>query len=325
VDKRPLRHRLLVRRVAALDCGTNSLRLLVADLAVASGEVVEVDRRTTIVRLGQEVDRTGAFAPAALARTFAALDDYADAIERHELGVDAVRFVATSAARDVSNRAAFVSGVAARIGVAPDVISGDEEAALAYDGATRGLVGRSDLASPLVVVDIGGGSTEVVTRRVAKGGQVAGVAGQSLDVGSVRMTERYLRSDPPTSREVAAATAAVDEAIDELDARLLSAGTLVGVAGTITTLAAMALGLPTYDRKRIHHAWIESSALREAIDRLVPMPVAERRELGFMHPGRADVIGGGALILAAVVGRLGVPGLLVSEHDMLDGIAWSLA
>ncbi len=306
-----------MRRVAALDCGTNSLRLLVADLDVASGEAVEIDRRTTIVRLGQDVDRTGAFAPAALARTFGILDDYADAIERHGVGVDAVRFVATSAARDVSNRGDFVSGVAARLGVEPDVISGDEEAWLSYDGATRELVGRLDLAGPLVVLDIGGGSTEVVTCDAE--------VGRSLDIGSVRMTERYLHSDPPTGAEVAAVTTAVDEAIDGLHARLLSAGTLVGVAGTITTLAAMALGLPTYDRQRIHHAWIETSALREAIDQLIAMPVAARRELGFMHPGRADVIGGGALILGAVVGRLGVPGLLVSEHDMLDGIAWSLA
>ncbi len=320
-----MRHRLAVRRVAALDCGTNSLRLLVADLDMARGEAVEVDRRTTIVRLGQGVDRTGAFAPEALARTFATLDDYAAAIGRHGVRADAVRVVATSAVRDVSNRAAFVSGVAARIGVAPDVISGDEEAALAYDGATRGLVGRSDLASPLVVVDIGGGSTEVVTRRVAKGGQVAGVAGQSLDVGSVRVTERYLHSDPPSGGEVAAVTAAVDNALDALDARLTSAGTLVGVAGTITTVAAMALGLSTYDRQRIHHAWIDTSALLAATDRLVAMPVARRKELGFMHPGRADVIGGGALILQAVVRRLGVPGLLVSEHDILDGIAWTVA
>lgn len=314
-----------MRRVAALDCGTNSLRLLVVDLDPARGRAVELDRRTTIVRLGQGVDRSGALEPKALARTFATLDDYAAVIARLGVRADAVRVVATSAVRDVSNRAAFVSGVATRIGVAPEVISGDEEAALAYAGASRDLIGRSDLASPLVVVDIGGGSTEVVTGRMADGGQSADVAGQSLDVGSVRVTERYLHSDPPSGSEVAAVTAAVDDALDTLGARLTSAGTLVGVAGTITTVAAMALGLSTYNRQRIHHAWIDTAGLLAATDRLVAMPVAQRRELGFMHPGRADVIGGGALILAAVVRRIGVPGLLVSEHDILDGIAWSLA
>ncbi|MEJ7741522.1 MAG: Ppx/GppA phosphatase family protein [Nocardioidaceae bacterium] len=311
-----------MKRVAALDCGTNSLRLLVADLDLASGEAFEVDRRTTIVRLGQDVDRTGAFAPEALARTFATVDDYASAIDRYGVGRDAVRFVATSAARDVSNREDFVRGVAGRLGVQPDIISGAQEAWLSYDGATRGLVGRPELARPVVVVDIGGGSTEVVT--VTADGAAA-MTGRSLDIGSVRMTERHLHSDPPTRAEAAAVIAEADKALDELDPKLSSAGTLIGVAGTITTVAAMALRLPTYDRERTHHAQVPASALLDAVDRLVAMSVAQRTALGFMQPGRADVIGGGALILAAVVRRLAVPSLLVSEHDILDGIAWSLA
>ncbi|MGI8888809.1 MAG: exopolyphosphatase [Nocardioidaceae bacterium] len=310
-----------MKRVAALDCGTNSFRLLVADLDPAAGVADEVERRTTIVRLGRGVDRTGRFAEGALARTFACLDDYAAEIRLH--GVDAVRLVATSAARDVGNRAEFVEGIAARIGVEPDIISGDEEALLSYDGATRGLASRVDLGEPLVVLDIGGGSTELVTASAGGGGER--VVGQSLDIGSVRMTERHLHDDPPPAEQVAEAVADIEATLDAVDARLAAVGTLVGVAGTVTTMAAMVLGLSAYERDRIHHAWIDSADVLRAVDAIVAMPVAERRALGFMDPGRADVIGGGALVLAGVIRCLDVSGLLASEHDILDGIAWSLA
>jgi len=308
-------------RVAAVDCGTNSLRLLVADVDSRGGRAADVERRTTIVRLGQDVDRTGVFASEALERTFAALDTYAEVI--HGLDVAATRFVATSAARDVANGDALVAGVRDRLGVDPDIVSGDEEARLSYDGATRGLAEVPGVEEPVLVVDIGGGSTEFVVR-VAQDGQAGRVRGQSLDIGAVRMTERHLHSDPPTADEVAALEHDVDQELDTLDVRLTSAGTLVGVAGTITTLAAAALRLSTYDRDAIHRARIPSSDLLAAIDAIVAMTVDERRALGFMAAGRADVIGAGALTLGRVIRRSGARELVASEHDILDGIAWSL-
>ncbi len=306
-------------RVAAIDCGTNSLRLLVADLDVGSGLADEVERRTTIVRLGQDVDRTGVFAVEALERTFATLEEYATTIT--SLGATATRMVATSAARDVGNRGVFVAGVRERLGIEPDIISGDEEARLSYDGATSGLSMDGGLERPVLVVDIGGGSTEFVVGGVDD----EAVRGQSLDIGSVRMTERHLRSDPPTAAEVASLVAAVDRALDDLNIRLSDAGTLVGVAGTITTMAAMALGLTTYDREAIHHAHVPAPILLAAVDHVVAMTVAERAALGFMAPGRADVIGGGALVLSRIMLRSEAQTLVASEHDILDGIVWSMA
>jgi exopolyphosphatase/guanosine-5'-triphosphate,3'-diphosphate pyrophosphatase len=308
-----------MRRVAAFDCGTNSLRLLIADIDTDNGAAHDVVRRTQIVRLGQDVDRTGRFAPEALERTFAVVDEYAREVESAR--PDALRFIATSAARDVSNRGELISGVRRRLGIEPEVISGDEEARLAYDGATRGLDALVELARPIVVLDIGGGSTELVCRT----GDYGPVQGQSLDIGSVRITERHLASDPPSSEEVAAAEADIERALDRLELDLTDMGTLVGVAGTITTMVAMALDLADYDRDRIHHAWVDGGALDVAVDRIAAMTVAERRALGFMAPGRADVIAGGALVLRAVMRRLGASGLRASEHDILDGIAWSLA
>lgn len=304
-------------RVAAIDCGTNSLRLLVADLDPETGRAVDVERCTTIVRLGQDVDRTGRFADEALRRVFRTLDDFVAVIESTR--PDRVRFVGTSAVRDVSNRQALVDGVIARLGVTPDVISGAEEAQLSYDGVTRGLAARAeiDFAEPYVVVDIGGGSTELVSRRPEEP-----VRARSLDIGSVRITERHLHGDPPTAAELAAAQHEIDAAI--ATAELGAVGTLIGVAGTVTTMAAMVLGLAEYDRNRIHHARLPAADLLTSCHRIVAMTVAERRRLGFMDPGRADVIGGGALVVAAVVGRAGVDALIASEHDLLDGIAWSL-
>ncbi len=261
-------------RVAAVDCGTNSLRLLIVDLDPVAGRAVEVERRTTIVRLGQDVDRTGSFAPS----------------ER------------------------------ARIGAEPEVISGSEEARLSFDGATRDLVGDPAFPGPIAVLDIGGGSTELVTRTEA-----GSVVGESMDVGSVRLTERYLHDDPPTARQAAQAEQDVEAALGRLSLPLDDVGTLVGVAGTVTTLAAMVLGLDRYDRELVHRARIGTPELMSCVDRVIAMSVAQRRELPFMHPRRADVIGGGALLLGCVIRRLGLPELVASEHDILDGIAWSLA
>ncbi|MFY9916110.1 MAG: Ppx/GppA phosphatase family protein [Nocardioidaceae bacterium] len=305
-------------RVAAVDCGTNSLRLLVTDLDPTTGTATEVDRRTAIVRLGQDVDRTGAFAPEALERTFAVVDEYATVIR--SLEVSATRFVATSAARDVSNRDEFVDGVRSRLAADAEIISGDEEATLSYSGATRGLTQDDGVPAPVLVVDIGGGSTEFVIR-LDDGDPVKG---QSLDIGSVRLTERYLADDPPTPDQVAAVTRAVDDALVTLDVPIDAARTLIGVAGTVTTMAARVLGLGAYDPERVHGSRLARPDVLTAVDEIVAMSVAERRALPFMPYGRADVIGGGALILGAVVRRLDLDELRASEHDILDGIAWSL-
>ncbi len=305
-------------RVAAVDCGTNSLRLLVADLDAEAGTATQVDRRTSIVRLGQDVDRSGAFAPEALERTFTVVDEYAVVIR--DLEVSSTRFVATSAARDVSNRDAFVDGVRTRLGVDAEIISGDEEASLSYAGATRGLTQDEDVPTPVLVVDIGGGSTEFVIR--LSDGQP--VRGQSLDIGSVRLTERYLADDPPTPGQAAAVTRAVDDALATLGVPIEAARTLIGVAGTVTTMAARVLALDAYDPERVHGSRLARADVLTAVDEIVAMSVAERRALPFMPYGRADVIGGGALILGAVVRRLGLDELRASEHDILDGIAWSM-
>lgn len=308
-----------MRRVAALDCGTNTLRLLVAELDAESGGLTYVDRRSTIVRLGQGVDRTGVFAAEALRRTFTTLDDYVCAIERH--GVDAVRFVATSAARDVANRGVFVDGVRDRVGVEPEIISGDEEARLAYDGATRQLIGRPDIPRPLLVLDIGGGSTELVLGA----GPESAIDGVSLDVGSVRLTERHLHSDPPTAAEAARVVADVVAALDSVRLPLTSAGSLIGVAGSATTMGAMVLGLETYDRERVNLARLARADVLSSVEQVVAMTIDERRALPFMHPDRADVIGAGALILGCVVERVGLSEFVVSARDILDGIAWTMA
>ena len=306
-------------RVAAIDCGTNSIRLLVADLDVATSTLTDVDRRMLVVRLGQDVDRTGRLAPEALERTFAACDTYAEVIRR--TGAGTVRFVATSASRDVSNRDAFVAGVRDRLGVEPEVVTGDEEAALSFTGATRELVG-SDLATPYLVVDIGGGSTELVLGEPGAEPRAA----VSVDVGCVRMTERHLADDPPTPGQVAAVRADVEDALVTAG-RAVPLGdtrTMVGLAGTVTTVAAMALGLPSYQPEQIHHARIRADDVHLVAQRLLGMPRAERAALPFMHPGRVDVIAAGALVLSVVLARLPVAELVASEHDILDGIAWSI-
>jgi exopolyphosphatase/guanosine-5'-triphosphate,3'-diphosphate pyrophosphatase len=307
-----------VTRVAALDCGTNSLRLLIAD--VDGDSLTDVVRRMEVVRLGQGVDETGRFADEALARTFAVLDDYAGQMSLH--GVDAIRMVATSATRDVSNRDEFIAGVRTRIGVDPEVISGDEEAALSFAGATRELAGGSDLVAPYLVVDIGGGSTEFVL-----GDGDGPKSARSVNIGCVRMTERHLRDDPPTAAQVAAATADIEAAIDEAGTTvpLRYAATLVGLAGSVTTVVALALGLPEYDPERIHHARISAATVHEVTSRLLAASHEQRASYPVMHPGRVDVIGGGALVLDTIMRRGGFDSVVASEHDILDGIAFSAA
>lgn len=308
-------------RVAAIDCGTNSIRLLVAD--ITGGRVDDVVRRMEIVRLGQGVDRTGRLSAEALARTFGALDDYAGVIE--QTGAVRVRMVATSATRDAANRDEFVEGVRRRIGVAPDVVSGEEEAALSFAGATADLAG-ADWPAPYLVCDIGGGSTEFVLGDAADD-EAGGVhASMSVDVGCVRMTERHLRDDPPTAAQVQAAADDIDDAVRRADAAIgfAAAGTLVGLAGSVTTVVALALGLDAYDPARIHHARISAAQVHEIAQGLLAMTHAERAALAVMHPGRVDVIGAGALVLDRVLVGTGLDAVVASEHDILDGIALSV-
>lgn len=303
-------------RVAAFDCGTNSLRLLIADLDTETGRAREVVRVMRIVRLGQGVDRTGRISSTAMDRVMAAVDEFVALIRRH--GAEAVRFCATSAARDAENADNFAAGIRARVGVEPEVVDGDEEARLSFNGAVRSL--RASLPSPYLVVDIGGGSTELILG--TPDGEV--LQAQSLDIGSVRMTERHLHSDPATRAEIAAVRADVDAALDACTVDLQQAGAVIGVAGTVTTIAAGALRLASYDRSLVHHAVIDVASVQGMVTSLLTMPVEERKALGYMHPGRADVIGGGALILEMLLRRAPVYSMLASEQDILDGIAWSL-
>jgi exopolyphosphatase / guanosine-5'-triphosphate,3'-diphosphate pyrophosphatase len=314
-----------VRRVAAVDCGTNTVKLLVADIDADAGTQQTLVREMRIVRLGQGVDRTGRLADEALGRLFGAVDEYAEIVASRRC--DAVRFVATSAVRDADNLDDFRDGIRARLGVDPEVVSGREEAELSYDGATRSL---PDVPAPVVVLDIGGGSTELIVGAPAAAGQGSEPrvrAAHSLDIGSVRLTERLMPSDPPTASEVAAATEVIDAGLDELPAYgvdLAAARTLVGTAGTVTTVAAVLLGLERYDRDRVHHATFPGSDVHGLVERLLAMRATEREELG-VPSGRSDVIGAGALILDRVLRRSGAEGLLVSDSDILDGIAWSIS
>jgi exopolyphosphatase / guanosine-5'-triphosphate,3'-diphosphate pyrophosphatase len=305
-------------RVAAIDCGTNSIRLLVADVDPAAGTLTDTDRRMEIVRLGQGVDATGRLAPGALARTLAMVRSYGEVIAAAR--ASAVRMVATSATRDAANAAEFVAGVRDVLGIEPEVLTGEEEARLSFTGATAELAGRAD--SPYLVADIGGGSTEFVL-----GERLEVTAAISVDIGCVRMTERHLHGDPPDPLEVAAATADIDAALDLVAGKVPAAAarTLVGLAGSVTTVAALALGLDSYDPERIHHARISSGEVHRQSVRLLGETRERRAALPVMHPGRIDVIGAGALILDRIMQRFSFAEVLASEHDILDGIAWSLA
>jgi exopolyphosphatase / guanosine-5'-triphosphate,3'-diphosphate pyrophosphatase len=310
-------------RVAAVDCGTNSIRLLIAD--VGHGRLRDVHREMRIVRLGEGVDATGEFAPAALARTEAALRDYAELMREHS--ATKVRMVATSAARDTANRDEFFAMTARLLGsVVPgaiaEVIEGTEEAALSF----RGAVGELDsAAAPFAVVDLGGGSTEVVL------GEKDVTASLSVDIGCVRLTERCLHADPPTAQEIAAARQVVRTALAEAFAvvPVEAARTWVGVAGTMTTISALAQRMTTYDSDAIHLSRVPIEDLLVVCRDLVAMTVDQRNALGPMHAGRADVIGGGAIVVEELAlelrARAGIEELVVSEHDILDGIALSIA
>jgi exopolyphosphatase / guanosine-5'-triphosphate,3'-diphosphate pyrophosphatase len=302
-------------RVAGIDCGTNSIRLLIAE--VTAEGLIDVDRRMEVVRLGQGVDATGRLAPEALERTFAATRVYADAIRAAE--VDRIRFVATSASRDAENAAEFRAGIEAILGIEPEVITGEQEAALSFAGATEGMA--AGLPGPYLVVDVGGGSTEFVL------GDGTVHASRSVDVGCVRMRERHLHGDPPTAAEIEAATKDIDAAIDAA-AEVVSldqARTLIGVAGTVTTIAAIALGLERYDPVAIHGSRVPAVTVHEVATRMLGATREERAAIGVMHPGRVDVIGAGALVVDRIVHRLGDVDLIASEHDILDGIAASIA
>lgn len=310
-------------RLAGIDCGTNSIRLLIADFD--GGRLRDVHRETRIVRLGQGVDATGEFAADAIARTRVALTDYAALIKAH--GAQRLRMVATSAARDVANRDAFFAMTAEVLGaVLPgsvaEVITGAEEAELSF----RGAVGELDSATgPFVVVDLGGGSTEIVV------GGDAVTASYSADIGCVRLTERCLHSEPPTPAEVAAARQVVRERLEVAlgVVPVEGAKTWVGLAGTMTTLSALAHNMTTYDSATIHLSRVPGDDLLSVCERLIGMTRAERAALPPMHEGRADVIGGGAIVVEELArelrARAGIDELTVSEHDILDGIVLSIA
>jgi len=301
--------------VAAIDCGTNSVRLLVADHD--DGHLTDVARRMEIVRLGQGVDRTGRLAPEAIERTRVALVGYADEIAARR--AVRIRMVATSATRDAANGEDFESMVRATLGQPPEVVTGDEEARLSFTGAVKGL--PAGTPTPYLVVDIGGGSTEFVL------GDRAVEHAVSVDIGCVRMTERHLAGDPPTVAQIQAATADIEAAVDRAMAVVpgaTTAGTLVGLAGSVTTVAALALGLDSYRPERIHHARILRADVARVTAELLALTHDERLALPVMHPGRADVIGAGALILRVLMDRVGADAVIASEHDILDGIAWGL-
>ena len=295
--------------IAAIDCGTNTLRLLIGD----PPEVAV--RETRIVRLGEGVDRTGRLSEGALSRAFAAIEEYAALIREHD--VSRVRFCATSATRDAANGEVFAAGVHERLGVLPEVLTGDEEAALTFDGAVRHL--RTPPATPVLVVDIGGGSTELVL-----GAESPDLA-HSMDVGSVRLHERHLHDDPPTPAQVRACVADIDAALDENPVDPASAATVVGVAGTTLSVVAGVLDLPAYDLGVLDQAEVPVTDVLAFVDRLVAMPLERRLALPWLHPGRADVIDAGALILARVLRRTRVESMVASEADILDGIAWSMS
>jgi len=302
-------------RLAAFDVGTNSTRLLVAD--VDGGEIVaEHAREMVITRLGKGVDRTGRFDPAALARTLEVLAGYAETCRR--LGVARRRLVATSATRDAADRRAFLDGVRELLGVDAEVLTGQAEAATAYRGATATLEGDV----PTLVVDIGGGSTELIL-----GDGRSARAMVSLDIGCVRLFERHLRHDPPTAEEAAALRADVAAHLAGVTAVLdpAAADRVVGVAGTVTTVTAIALGLEAYDPRRIHRATLDAADVAAVADKLTAMTVAERAALPVMARGREDVIAAGALLLDELVRRFGIRQVTASETDILDGILLGLA
>src|SRR4051795_10986329 len=312
-------------RVAAIDCGTNSIRLLVADVP-AEGPHTDLLRRMEVVRLGQGVDATGRLAPEAIERTRRVLAEYA--AQARELGAERVRMVATSATRDAANRSDFEQMVFATLGRLPDVVSGVEEAQLSYLGATASLDaaarahGAEPPRPPFLVVDIGGGSTEFVL------GDADGVrAARSVDIGCVRLTERHLHGDPPSAEQIRRAEDDIRAALARVTATVpvAEADSLIGLAGSVTTVAALALELPAYDADAIHGSRIPVDAVRAVTADLLAATRERRAAYAVMHPGRVDVIGAGALVLREIMDGFGLDEVVVSEHDILDGIALGLA
>jgi exopolyphosphatase / guanosine-5'-triphosphate,3'-diphosphate pyrophosphatase len=305
--------------VAAIDCGTNSIRLLIAEPAPSEAggppKLVDLDRRLEVVRLGQGVDATREFHPEALARTFAAVDSYAEAIKAAGVGPERTQFVATSATRDARNREEFFEGIRQRLGVTPEVISGDTEARLSFLGALNGIQPTSE---PVLVMDIGGGSTELIIG--SRAGNVAGAV--SLDIGSVRATERFWGAgNRPTSEDLTWAADYIDSLLDGSGIDLGSVQFFIGVAGTVTTLAAIDLDLQSYDRERVHGHAMNDEVLKSLLEELSGKTPDEIRQIPGVHPGRAEVITGGALIAQRVAARVVAPEMAVSESDILDGIA----
>lgn len=312
-------------RVAAIDCGTNSIRLLIADIDLpGTGALTDVVRRMTVVRLGEGVDQTGEFSASALQRTFSAVDDYAELIRKHK--VEGIRFVATSASRDVANREEFAAGIKSRLGVEPEVIRGSEEAGLSFAGAAS--VVEWEPEKKVLVVDLGGGSTEFVL------GTRHGVEHAiSTDMGCVRFTERHMRSDPPQETECSMAAFETLSFLENVSQviPLHEAEAVIGVAGTVTTVTAHGLALEDYDAEAIHGAELGLDAVHMSVDQLVHSTREQRAAMPFMHPGRVDVIGAGALIWGTILDYLNkvtdgrVTTAIASEHDILDGIALSVA
>ena len=300
-------------RVAAIDCGTNSIRLLIAD--IDGGNSREITRQMEVVRLGQGVDKTGAFHPDAIARTLAAVDLYAAEIAKR--GVEKIRFCATSATRDATNRALFIDGVKERLGIEPEVIAGEVEAALSFQGATKDF---DKSQGPFLVIDIGGGSTEFVF------GTDSVEAARSMNIGCVRMSERHFTGDQPDPGQIASAIEDIDEAIRQAakTVPITDAKTVIMVAGTATTVAAAALDLPAYDRYAIHLSRISAERTHQISTELLRETREQRAAHGYMHPGRVDVIGAGSLVLDRIMLATGASEFVASESDILDGMAWSL-
>lgn len=304
-----------MKRVAAIDCGTNSIRLLISDIDSSTNTATDVVREMRIVRLGEGIDKTNAFSPRALDRTFKAVDEYEKLLVKHN--VEHVRFVATSATRDAQNKAMFIKGVIDRLRIVPEVITGVEEAALSFDGATRSL--RQKHSAPFLVIDLGGGSTELVL------GDKEPTGAYSMDVGCVRMTERHTPGGNPTKAQEEAIRTDVRNALKVAGKKVdwKKAQTVVGVAGTVTTVAAHVLNLKTYDPEVLHGATITAEQISQTAQDFISLTPAQRGALPYMHEGRIEVITAGSIVLDEVMKGIGAKNLIASERDILDGVTWS--
>ena len=304
-----------MKRVAAIDCGTNSIRLLISDIDTSTNTATDVCREMRIVRLGEGVDKTNAFSPRALERTFKAIDEYEQILLKHK--VENLRFVATSATRDAQNKAMFIKGVIDRLRIVPEVIAGTEEAALSFDGATRSL--RQKHKAPFLIIDLGGGSTELVI------GDQEPTGAYSMDVGCVRMTERHTPGGNPTKAQEEAIRTDVRNALKEAGKKVdwQKAQTIVGVAGTVTTVAAHILKLKTYDPDVLHGASISAQQISQTAQDFISLTPSQRAALPYMHEGRIEVITAGSIVLDEVMLAIGAQTLIASERDILDGVAWS--